>query len=223
MANVKNRPRQGKKKDRKRTIVLLAATGNRHKQREIARILGRGFRLVGLDRLSRIPRIIENGRTFDANAAIKARGVRDALRRERKPPRVDYILADDSGLRVEALRGAPGLRSARYAGARADDRANRQKLLRAMDRKSNRRAVFHCSMAILPAEAGRLHIFRGCVAGRITRGERGSAGFGYDPIFVPSGRSATFAQLSGATKNRISHRARTLQRVKRWIERAARV
>jgi XTP/dITP diphosphohydrolase len=191
--------------------------------------------VLGLDSLSRVPRIVESGRTFDVNAAIKARRVRDALRREPKPARVDFVLADDSGLRVEALRGAPGIRSARYAGTGADDRANRRKILRAMERKSNRRAVFHCSMVLIVCRAERprvrrverprgrrrekIHLFRGCVAGRITRVERGSGGFGYDPIFIPVGRPVTFAELSGATKNRISHRARTLQRVKRWLAR----
>ena len=217
MANVKNRQRQSKKKDRRRKIVLLAATGNLHKIREIAQILGSHFRVIGLNRLSKTPRIVESGRSFDANAAIKARCVRDALRREKKPARIDFVIADDSGLRIEVLRGRPGLRSARYAGPAADDRANRRKILREMERKSNRSAVFHCSMAIAPVDTACVHFFRGCVAGSITRVERGSGGFGYDPIFVPVGRSGTFAEMSTHAKNQISHRSRALRRMKRWI------
>jgi XTP/dITP diphosphohydrolase len=145
--NVKNQQRQGKKKDRvdahrrgQRRWVLLAATANRHKMREIAQILGARFRVLGLDRLAGIPRMVESGRTFDANAALKARCVRDALRRQKNPAGVDYVIADDSGLRVEALRGAPGIRSARYAGRQADDRSNRCKLLREMGADHARRA-----------------------------------------------------------------------------------
>jgi len=209
--NVKNRPRQNKKKDRSRKVVLLVATGNRHKLREIAQILGPGFRLVGLDRLSRAPRIVESGRTFDANAAIKARRVRDALAREKKPPRIDFVIADDSGLQVKALRGAPGIRSARYAGPRADDAANRRKLLREMENRSNRSAKFHCSVAIIPTNGKKIHIFRGCIAGRITHVERGKGGFGYDPLFYYQPFGCTFGEAPIADKMRVSHRAQALE------------
>lgn len=225
MANVKNQQQQGKKKDRlrqRRRWVLMVASGNRHKVGEIAKILGGRFRVLGLDRLEKPPRIIENGRTFDSNASIKARTVRRAILNQCHPPRVDFVIADDSGLKVKALGGAPGLRSARYAGAHADDASNRRKLLREMQGKSNRSARFHCSIAVIPIGVERLRVFRGCIAGRITRVERGSGGFGYDPVFIPSGKSVTFAELNAAMKNRMSHRARSLRRMKRWLEKQTR-
>jgi XTP/dITP diphosphohydrolase len=222
--NVKNRPRQNKKKDRKRKVVLLAATGNHHKVREIAQILGRRFQVFGLHTLFKAPWIVESGRTFDANASIKARYIHDVLLRMKDLPLpIDFVIADDSGLQVKALRWAPGIRSARYAGPRADDAANRSKLLHEMENKSDRSAKFHCSVAIIPTNGKKIQIFRGCIAGRITRVERGKGGFGYDPLFVPVGRSATFSELSAVTKNKISHRARALRRMKRWIEKSSRV
>ncbi len=221
MANVKNRSRQSKKKHRRRRWVLLAATGNRHKVREIARILGRRFRVFGLERLTEVPRIVERGRTFDANAAIKARCVRDLLRRSRNAPLVHFVAADDSGLQVATLGNEPGIRSARYAGPAADDRANRRKLLRAMQGKKNRSAVFHCTIAVSGID-GRIRFFRGQVRGRIVREERGRGGFGYDPVFVPAGYRRTFGELSASTKNRLSHRARALQKLKDWFAKQVR-
>ena len=222
MANVKNRPLQGKKKHQPRRPVLLVATGNRHKLREIARILGRGFRVFGLERLLKVPRIAESGRTFDANAAIKVKRVRDAVGREKNRPCADFVIADDSGLRATALGGEPGIRSARYAGPAADDRANRRKLLRRMKNAGDRRAEFLCVIALADMRGARkVRFFRGRVRGRIVREEQGSGGFGYDPVFVPRGFQKTFAQLSATTKNRLSHRAKALARLNKFLEKGS--
>lgn len=217
---MKNRPLQGKKKHQPRRPVLLVATGNRHKVREIARILGRGFRVFGLERLLKVPRIAESGRTFEANAAIKVKRVRDAIVRKKNWPCADFVIADDSGLRAAALGGEPGIRSARYAGPAADDRANRCKLLRRMKNVGDRRAEFLCVIALADMRGTeRVRFFRGRVRGRIVREERGSGGFGYDPVFSPAGYRRTFGELSAATKNRLSHRARALQKMKKWLSR----
>lgn len=193
------------------------ATGNRHKVGEIARILGSRFRVLGLDSLGKVPRIVESGRTFDANASIKARCVRDVLLRMKNPPAIDFVIADDSGLQVKALRGAPGIRSARYAGARANDSANRKKLLRRMENKKNRSAAFQCALAMAPLCSKKIIRFRGTVRGRITREEKGRGGFGYDPVFVPVCHRRTFGELNMMTKNRMSHRFRALQKMKSWL------
>jgi XTP/dITP diphosphohydrolase len=194
---------------------LWVATANKHKLREIAQILGSGWMVRG-----RQSRAKETGRTFEQNAAIKANALRNFLARHRRTAAADAVLADDSGLEVAALGGAPGVRSARYAGVGAGDALNRRKLLRALEKITNRRAAFRCVLALAPVSGrGRLHFFRGAAPGRISREERGRRGFGYDSLFVPSGFKRTFAEMSAATKNRLSHRAQALSKMRKWLGR----
>ena len=180
-------------------IQVLLATRNRRKTREFAELLGRDFAVRDLTPKSDLPAIVESGATFEENAALKAVTISKIFPRE-------IVVADDSGLEVEALGGAPGIFSARYAGEKAGDRRNVEKLLRELQDTRDRSARFNCVIAL--AKNGHLMItVAGEVAGTITESARGENGFGYDPIFVPNGFSETFAELTSETKNKISHRA----------------
>ncbi len=188
---------------------LIVATGNRHKLDEIRAILPAGdLILEGLDTLPGMPAVIEDGDTFAANAIKKA--VITARHAG------TWALADDSGIEVLTLDGAPGIRSARYAGEPCDDQANNRKLLREIDGKPDRRARFRCAIALASPD-GRAETVEGLCNGTVLEAARGTGGFGYDPLFLPDGYSATFAELDPAVKNRISHRARALAAAQaRW-------
>ncbi|NDC80461.1 MAG: RdgB/HAM1 family non-canonical purine NTP pyrophosphatase [Verrucomicrobia bacterium] len=193
--------------------TLWIATRNRGKTREFQAMLGKSWKVGDLHALPRMKEIRETGRTFQANAKIKALAVSLAL-----PGRL--VLADDSGLVVEALGGRPGVRSARFSGPRSNDERNRKKLLRLMQKmpKGRRHAYFQTTLVL--ARSGRfLGARTGRVWGRITESEQGSGGFGYDPIFMPIGYAKTFGQLSGRTKDRISHRAKAVQGIKSLLSR----
>jgi len=182
---------------------LLIATKNAHKTTEIRSILGDGWDVTDLNAHPQLLSPEETGATFADNAAIKA------LAASRLFP--GLVLADDSGLEVNALAGAPGVRSARYAGDHAKDADNRAKLLRELDgvRGKARTARFRCALAL--AEGGEMRAtFDGAIEGVIINAERGEGGFGYDALFVPEGHCETFAQLSNAAKNHLSHRGRAL-------------
>ena len=182
---------------------LLIATRNAHKTAEIAAILGSAWEVSDLHAHPDVTSPEETGGTFAENAAIKALAASRVFD--------GWVLADDSGLEVDALAGAPGVRSARYAGPGATDADNRAKLLRALEgvRGKARSARFRCAMAL--ARAGEvLGTFDGAIEGIIVNGERGEGGFGYDALFVPEGHCETFAQLPPSTKNALSHRARAL-------------
>ncbi len=182
---------------------LLVATRNRHKLDEIRAILGcEGLELVSPDEVGRLPLVEETAATFEGNARQKAvtLAVVSGL----------WALADDSGLEVEALQGAPGVRSARYAGPAADDGANNAKLLAALRHMPNRSARFRCAL-VLAAPDGRSWSVSGACEGRLLNAPRGRHGFGYDPLFVPRGYDATFAELPAEVKNAISHRAMALR------------
>ena len=188
---------------------LLIATRNAHKTREIAQILGARFAVTDLTAHPEIPATVESGSTFRENAELKAVEASQLF--------AGLVLSDDSGLEVDALGGAPGVYSARYAGENADDAANRRRLLdelaRVDARGKARTARFHCVMAL--AQQGRVTgVFDGTVVGIIINLEKGGGGFGYDPLFVPDGFCETFAQLSDAAKNGISHRGRALEKVR---------
>jgi XTP/dITP diphosphohydrolase len=184
-------------------MKLLIATRNRHKLDEIRAILGAGvgLELVGADEIPGLPEVVEDGDTFAANAARKA----SALARASGL----WSLADDSGLEVDALGGAPGVISARYAGEPADPAANNRKLLRALDGVADRRARFRCAIA-LAEPGGAVRTVEGRCEGSIAHAPRGAGGFGYDPLFVPEGGRETFAEMDPARKNAISHRGRAL-------------
>jgi XTP/dITP diphosphohydrolase len=191
---------------------LLIATHNTHKTREIQQILGGIFCVTDLTSHPEMPVATESGATFDENARIKAT---EASRRFS-----GLVLADDSGLEVDALNGAPGVRSARYAGEDADDERNRERLraellrINADGRKQTAR--FRCVMAL--ARSGKvIATFEGSVEGAIINQPKGERGFGYDSLFVPEDYTETFAQLSAEVKNRISHRARALEQARDFL------
>lgn len=183
--------------------TLLVATGNLHKLAEIKEILGPlGIRILGADDVGGIPEVEEDGDTFHENAAKKAVEVAAA--------RHCVTMADDSGLEVFALDGEPGVYSARYAGADADDRRNLEKLLEQMEGVNERAARFRCVIALADAD-GLIGTAEGEVRGSIVDEPRGSGGFGYDPIFIPEGYEKTFAELAPDVKNSLSHRGAALQ------------
>ena len=184
---------------------LLIATKNAHKTAEIRAILGDGWEVTDLNAHPEIAAPEETGATFAENAAIKALAASQLF------AGLGLVMADDSGLEVDALGGAPGVRSARYAGEGATDADNRAKLLNALAdvRGKARTARFHCALA-LAADGAVQATFDGAVEGVIINAGRGDGGFGYDALFVPTGYCETFAQLPGAVKNQLSHRARAL-------------
>jgi len=189
--------------------TLLVATGNAHKTQEIAAILGSEWMVEDLRAHPQLSSPEENGTTFEANARIKAESA------SRELPGV-LVLSDDSGLEVDALGGAPGVISARYAGPSATDADNRERVKRELaGRKS--KARFRCCM-VLARDGQTLGVFNGAVEGRILITEQGSGGFGYDPLFVPDGYTETFGVLPGEVKNQLSHRARALSQVIEWLK-----
>ena len=185
-------------------MKLLVATRNKHKLSEIRAIMAEvGVSLLGVGDLAmELPEIVEDAPTLEGNAAKKALGLCAASGL--------WTLADDSGLEVRALGGAPGVCSARYAGAHGDDQANNSLLLRNLEGEVDRRARFRCALA-LAAPSGSLWELSAACNGTITLAPAGEKGFGYDPVFIPSGYSLTFAELPATVKNEISHRARALQ------------
>ena len=187
-------------------IELVVATRNRHKTREIEDILGPQFSVRDLAAHRDVPEIRESGTSFEENAKYKA------LTASRQLPVM--VIADDSGLEVDALGGAPGIYSARYAGANATDRDKIDKLLRELARVSatedGRRARFRCVVA-LARNGNLLGTFEGIVEGSIADEARGDSGFGYDPIFIPEGLKQTFGELPTEVKNTISHRAKAIR------------
>jgi XTP/dITP diphosphohydrolase len=189
-------------------IELSLATRNAHKTREIQHILGPEFAVCDLRIYPEIREIPENGTSFDENAKLKALAVSKEL--------PGLVIADDSGLEVDALGGAPGTYSARYAGVNATDREKIDKLLGELVQvgvtKDTRRARFRCLIAL--ARNGKLlGIFEGVVEGTIADKVRGNGGFGYDPIFITEGFQETFGELPAEVKNTISHRAKAIRRL----------
>ncbi|MCS6771715.1 MAG: RdgB/HAM1 family non-canonical purine NTP pyrophosphatase [Kiritimatiellae bacterium] len=188
-------------------MKLVLATRNRHKADEICSILSlpSGSVFSALD-LPELPDVEEDGATLVENAIKKARTVAAASRL--------WALADDSGLEVDALGGAPGVFSAIYAGSPPDPEANNRKLLAALQGALNRRARFRTVLALASPD-GWTDTVEGIVEGSIAESPRGKHGFGYDPLFIPEGESRTFAEMRPEEKNRISHRARALEQARR--------
>lgn len=185
---------------------LLVATSNAHKTAEIQAMLGPQWEVLDMRAHPGLVLPEETGDTFEANAIIKAEGASLAL------PEL-LVLSDDSGLEVDALGGHPGVKSARYAGEKATDADNREKLKRELaSRTGPFTGRFRCCMAL--ARGGKaLGTFSGAVEGCLLLEERGEGGFGYDALFVPEGFDQTFGELPSQTKNGLSHRARALARV----------
>jgi len=223
-------------------ITLLLATRNAHKVREIRAILGGQFQFLSLDDFPGAPEVVENASTFAGNAGLKALAlVRWIRSRRASGALVTYVLADDSGLEVDVLGGAPGVHSARFAAAEtgtagnAPTAANNAKLLHLLKDvpPEQRTARFRCVVALAPlagtqgqagapsagvADESELELFEGSCEGRIILEPRGPRGFGYDPLFVPDGHERTFAELDEDTKNRLSHRARAVAKMKERLE-----
>jgi XTP/dITP diphosphohydrolase len=186
---------------------LIIATGNAHKIEEFELLLeGLQFDVMSAKVCGGMPDVDENGSTFAANAQIKA----DALRK--LAPADAWVMADDSGLEVDALDGAPGIFSARYAGLNASDEANVVKLLEALKDvpKAKRTARFRCVLCVIDHEGYITH-YDGCCEGRIDTQMQGEGGFGYDPIFIPKGYSQSFSQLGDEVKSQLSHRAKAVE------------
>ena len=189
---------------------LVFATNNAHKLEELRAILGEGIEMLSLKDIGCEADIPETAATLEGNAALKA----------------EYIyrhygldcFADDTGLEVEALGGAPGVYSARYAGGDGhDSEANMRRLLRELEGVENRKAQFRTVICLI--EGGEERLFEGIVRGSITGRKQGTSGFGYDPVFRPEGYDETFAEMGSDEKNRISHRARAVQRLVEYLTR----
>ncbi len=193
------------------SATIYLATGNAHKLRELQQMFAAAalpWTVEGAAALGGMPSVDENAGTFAGNALIKARAL------QKIAPANAWVLADDSGLEVNALGGAPGVHSARYAGLGAKDGANTEKLLRALEiiPEGLRSARFVCVLALLSPGGGE-KFFEGQCRGRIGREPSGGGGFGYDPVFYPDGFSQTFAELGDEIKNKVSHRATALQKL----------
>jgi XTP/dITP diphosphohydrolase len=215
--------------------TFILATRNAHKAGEIQSVLGPEHTCRTLADFPLAPAVVEDAPTFAGNARKKAAALAAWLRAGAAPnPGPDaWVLADDSGLEVDALDGAPGVLSARFAAAEgagvglgnSPDAENNAKLLRMLagvpaERRSARfRCVIAlCRLRIVTAEPADPVVFEGTCEGRVIEVARGGQGFGYDPLFQPAGFEATFAELGDEVKNRISHRARALAAVRSWLE-----
>lgn len=185
-------------------MKLVFATNNAHKLKEIRAMLGTDIEILSLADIDCHDDIPETADTLQGNAHIKARWVKERYGFD--------CFADDTGLEVSALGGAPGVHTARYAYPdRHDPEANTQKLLEALKNKNDRSARFRTVIALI--YNGEEHLFEGIVNGQIATEKRGTEGFGYDPVFSPEDTGRTFAELGVEVKNRISHRARAVQKL----------
>ena len=189
-------------------MKIVFATNNAHKLSEVRAVLGEGFELVTLKEVGITEDIPETGSTLDENASIKAHYVYERTGLD--------CFADDTGLEVEALNGAPGVRSARYATDGHDFAANNRKLLHELEGVENRKARFRTVISLI--RGGVEQRVEGIVNGTIATEESGCEGFGYDPLFIPEGKSVTFAEMSAEEKNAISHRGRAVEALVRIIK-----
>jgi len=176
---------------------FVFATNNAHKLEEVTAILGNKIELLSMKDIHCHADIPETADTLEGNALLKARYIFENYNMD--------CFADDTGLEVEALNGAPGVYSARYAGDAHNSEANMRKLLQDMEGIENRKAQFRTVFALIIN--GKEHLFEGIVKGEITKHRCGSSGFGYDPVFIPEGYTQTYAEMGNTLKNKISHRA----------------
>lgn len=204
-------------------MKIVFATNNPNKLQEIRDILGERFEIVSLQDIGCHEDIPETGETLQENALLKAKYVAEHYGLD--------CFADDTGLEVEALHGAPGVHSARYAeGTDHNSEANMQKLLHELQDKENRKARFRTVIALLQHPknqqeenientfaAPEIHYFEGRIDGIIAKEKRGNAGFGYDPIFIPNGYQQSFAELGETIKNHISHRAQAVEKLAEYL------
>ncbi|HEY5233497.1 MAG TPA: non-canonical purine NTP pyrophosphatase [Verrucomicrobiae bacterium] len=219
--------------------TLLIATRNAHKVAEIRAILGAQFQFLTLDDFPAVPKIVEDADTFAGNATKKAMELARWISLNSQSSTLDYVLADDSGLEVDALKGAPGVHSARFAALdkneNSSDAENNAKLLRLLKNvpDEERTARFRCVIALVPVPTGKIEaaspvcfadelelqtqLSDGACEGKILFEPRGRNGFGYDPLFVPDGFTRTFAELGDDVKNKLSHRAKALEKLNRQL------
>jgi XTP/dITP diphosphohydrolase len=193
-------------------MELVVATRNKKKIEEIKRLLAEmPVKILTIEDFPECPEVEEDGKTFEENAVKKALSI---SRYTGKPS-----LADDSGLEVYALNGAPGVLSSRYAGPDSDDKKNIEKLLKEMDylREKDRSARFVCCLALAFPD-GNVRTFFGYVEGTIGKEPKGSSGFGYDPVFYPEGQSMTFAEMSPEDKDIMSHRGKALREFLNYLK-----
>ncbi len=186
----------------------IVATGNPHKIQEIEKILPKNIRLKDLKALGHKTELKETGKTLEENALQKMRQI--------AYPYDVNVMADDTGLEVESLQGAPGVYSARYAGENASYRDNVEKLLKEMEGKENRNARFRTLIAL--SDGPKEIVFEGEIKGTIANEPRGERGFGYDSVFIPEGYDKTFAEMTQEEKNKISHRAEALKKLKKYLD-----
>lgn len=196
-------------------MIIYLASSNRHKIFEIEVLLkNSGLEVIvrGADGIGGMPDVAETADSFEGNARLKALALREMA------PSGAWILADDSGLMVDALDGEPGVRSARFAGLKADDRKNNDKLLRLMkDVPYRERTARYVCALVLVGPNGEQKVFSGTCEGRIHDRLTGVKGFGYDPLFIPDGYQKTFAELGPDLKSKISHRAVALRAMAEWF------
>ena len=195
-------------------LKIVLATRNAHKYRELSSLLRvPGIRYYSLAEFPHMRSVVERGRTFAENASIKARAAASTTGA--------WAIADDSGIEVDALRGAPGVRSARFAGRHGNDRANNDKLLQMLRGRapSQRRARYRCVLALARPGLRRVALSVGMWEGCIAERPQGRGGFGYDPIFWLPRLRKTAAQISATAKNRLSHRANAAEGMRRQLRR----
>jgi XTP/dITP diphosphohydrolase len=189
-------------------MELIFGTHNANKVLEIAKLLPSHFKLLSLKDLNYNTAIVENGATLKENALIKAKTIHRLYRKN--------CFADDSGLEVKALNGAPGVYSARYAGNHKSDEDNTVKLLHNLKNFSDRSAQFRTVIALIFYQ--KEYFFEGIVGGEIALQASGKNGFGYDPIFIPKQKNISFGQMSLSEKNKISHRARAFEKLIQFLK-----
>ncbi|MFT4777632.1 MAG: XTP/dITP diphosphohydrolase [Flavobacteriales bacterium] len=182
---------------------LVFATNNKNKRDEVARMLEGKYEVLTLEDIGCHVDIVEDANTLEGNALIKAKYVLDHYNLD--------CFADDTGLEVEALNGDPGVITARYAGPERDNMANMQKVLSNLEAHSNRRAQFRTAVCLI--QNGITHQFEGIATGTIAAQKSGTEGFGYDPIFKPTGEKRTFAEMTQDEKNAISHRGQAIEKL----------
>lgn len=189
-------------------MQLIFATHNKNKLKEVKSLIPNSINLLSLDDINLLTEIEETASTLEGNALLKSKTIYEQTGTN--------CFADDSGLLVEALNGAPGVYSARYAGEQKSDEDNIQKLLQNLHNESNRKAHFKTVMALIID--GKDYLFEGIIHGKIITEKIGENGFGYDPIFIPDGYEETFAQLNSEIKNSISHRGIALIKLLEFLK-----
>lgn len=197
-------------------MKLVFASNNKHKLEEVRQILPANVEVISLREIGFLQEIDETGTTLEENSALKAREVWSWMKDNSLLDSIDGVFADDTGLEIHALGGAPGVRTARWAGNDACDMNNRQKVLHELVGVADRAARFRTVVSLI--RKGEMLQVEGVVNGLIAIKEEGNGGFGYDPIFVPEGYSKTFASLSSEEKNAISHRGRAIEELRRIIK-----